>query len=220
MAANHAPHLSQLICAATPDPIEVEKATLREKFITASAALVAEAKCMLDDRDDLWEEKGKVFPLAKCSRELDVDMRIDVADGPVIAEVDEAYKWWGIKGQGTSAAVPVVMERMSHVEVLQPACKMIAESIDDGKPKAPKAGPSKWAHDNDNDNDIMEVVEGKTCRKDKAPVCGGFNGKTTADISQALGMVRAEAMAVHAANLHLQVRIEQLSEALAKLGVE
>ncbi|KAI6157171.1 hypothetical protein BKA82DRAFT_4346259 [Pisolithus tinctorius] len=85
--------------------------------------------------------------------------------------------------------------------------------------KAPKAGTSKWAHDDD-DNDVMEVVEGKTCGKGKAPVHGGFNDKTTLDILQALGMVRAEAVAVHAANLHLQVCVKQLSEALARLGVE
>ncbi|KIN99130.1 hypothetical protein M404DRAFT_30776 [Pisolithus tinctorius Marx 270] len=84
--------------------------------------------------------------------------------------------------------------------------------------KAPKAAPSKWAHDNDDDN--MEVV--KTCvhGKGKVPVHSGFDGKTTSDISQALGMVRAEAMAAHTANLRLQVRIKQLLEALAKLGIE
>ncbi|KAI6140979.1 hypothetical protein BKA82DRAFT_32705 [Pisolithus tinctorius] len=82
--------------------------------------------------------------------------------------------------------------------------------------KALKAGPSKWAHNDDN----MEVVETCTHGKGKAPVHGGLDGKTASDISQALGMVRAKAKAAHAANLRLQVRIEQLSEALAKLGVE
>ncbi|KIN96035.1 hypothetical protein M404DRAFT_33691 [Pisolithus tinctorius Marx 270] len=292
MSASCAPHLSQLICTATPNPIKVEKAALKAKFIAVAAALVAEAKCMLDDREDLWEEKGKVFPLVECGRELDVNTKIDMADGPVVAEVDEAYEWWvveeiawlkvdkdvqmeeeasqGVKGQGMSAAEPVVSVRMTHVEVPQLVCKQsqqaIAEGNDDDKPKitiplgsterqdmqqvmkmkqrceksnkgtgkkvqarasvaqltkALKAGPSKWAHDNDDDNDDdMEVVKTHAHGKGKALVHGRFDGKTALDISQALGMVRAEAMAVHAANLRLQVRIKQLVEALAKLGVE
>ncbi|KAI6148878.1 hypothetical protein BKA82DRAFT_22637 [Pisolithus tinctorius] len=144
-------------------------------------------------------------------------------------------------------------ERMSHVEVPQPARKRsqqtIAKSDDNGKPKgtlcfglsgktcdwcakmkqgceksskgsgkraqagasiaratkAPKAGTSKRAHD-DIVIIVVEVVEGRTCGKGKAPVHGGFDDKTATDISQALGMVRAEAMAAHAANLCLQVR--------------
>ncbi|KIO01181.1 hypothetical protein M404DRAFT_28909 [Pisolithus tinctorius Marx 270] len=316
MSASRAPRLSQLVRAATPDPIEAEKTALKAKFIAASTALVAEAKCMPDDREDLWEEKrvvalivaqGEVFPLVKRGRELDVDTKIDVADGPAVAEADEAYERWvseeiawlkvdkdvqmeeealqGAKGQGASAAEPVASVRMTHVEVPQPARKRsrqaVAEGDDDDKPKitippgavlhpvpcarcalkgmscigpsgktcdgcvkmkqrceksnkgtgkkaqagasvarstkAPKAGPSKRAHDDDDD---MEVVETHTRGKGKAPVRGGFDGKTASDISQALGMVRAEAVAAHAANLRLQVRIEQLSEALAKLGVE
>ncbi|KAI6003173.1 hypothetical protein F5J12DRAFT_783617 [Pisolithus orientalis] len=81
--------------------------------------------------------------------------------------------------------------------------------------KALKARPSKWAH-----NDDVEVVETHACGKGKAPVHGGFDGKTTLDILQALRMVRAKAVAVHAANLRLQVHIKQLLEALEKLGVE
>ncbi|KAI6143992.1 hypothetical protein BKA82DRAFT_32424 [Pisolithus tinctorius] len=316
MSASHAPCLSQLVCAATPDLIEAEKAALKVKFIAMSVALVAEAKCMPDNREDLWEEKvmwlqhwekrlGKVFPLVKCGRELNVNTKIDVADGPVVAEVDEAYEWWvaeeiaqlkvdkdvrmeeeasqGIEGQGASAAKPVASIRMTHVEVPQLACKRsrqaVTEGNDDDKLKitiplgsvlhvvpcaqcalkgmsctgpssktcdgcvkmkqrceksnkgtgkkvqagasAPKAGPSKQAHndDDDDDNDV-EVVETCACGKGKVPVHGGFDGKTASDISQALGMVRAEAVAVHAANLRLQVRIEQLLEALEKLGVE
>ncbi|KIN99091.1 hypothetical protein M404DRAFT_30706 [Pisolithus tinctorius Marx 270] len=324
MSASHAPRLSQLVCAATPDPAEVEKATLKARFATASAALVAEAKCLPDDKAELWEEKvmwmrrweektGEVYPIVERGWELDVDIKIDAVDGPAIAEADEAYERWSTEevaaaargggdedvrmeeevaqevgeGQGTSAAVPAAMERMSHMEVPQPARKRsrqtIAESDDNGKPKvtvppgqvlhavpcmrctikgtpcfgpsgkmcnwcvkmkqgckksskgsgkrpqagasiacatkAPKASTSKQAHDND-DNDVMEVVKGRTCGKGKAPVRGGFDDKTATDISQALGMVRAEAMAAHAANLHLQVHVEQLLEALARLGVE
>ncbi|KIO03828.1 hypothetical protein M404DRAFT_26804 [Pisolithus tinctorius Marx 270] len=322
MSASRAPRLSQLVCAATPDPIEAEKTALRAKFIAASAALVAEAKCMPDDREDLWEEKvmwlqrwekrsGEVFPLVERGRELNVDTKIDAADGLAVAEADEAYERWvseettqlkvdedvrmeeeasqGTEGQGASAAEPVASVRMTHVEVPQPARKRsrqaVAEGDDDDKPKitvppravlhpvpcarcalegmscigpsgktcdgcvkmkqrceksnkgtgkkaqagasvarstkAPKAGPSKRAHDDDDDDDDdVEVVETRARGKGKVPVRGGFDGKTASDISQALGMVRAEAVAAHAANLRLQVRIEQLSEALAKLGVE
>ncbi|KIO04275.1 hypothetical protein M404DRAFT_26465 [Pisolithus tinctorius Marx 270] len=325
MSANRAPHLSQLVRAVTPNPVEAEKATLKARFATASAALVAEAKCLLDDKPELWEEKvmwmcrweektGEVYPIVKRGWELDIDVKIDAADGPVIAEANKAYERWSVEevaaaahvggdedvqmeeevaqeageGLGTGATVPAVTERMSHVEVLQPACKqsrqMITESDNDGKhkvtvppgqvlhavpcahcsvkgtpcfrpsgktcdwcmkmkqgceksskgagkraqagasitrlTKAPKAGPSKWALDDDDDDDDVEVVETHAHSKGKAPVCGGLDGKTTSDISQALGMVRAEAVAAHAANLRLQVCIEQLLEALAKLGVE
>ncbi|KIN97493.1 hypothetical protein M404DRAFT_32226 [Pisolithus tinctorius Marx 270] len=172
MSASRAPRLSQLVCTATPDPIEAEKTALKAKFIAVSTALVAEAKCMPDDREDLWEEKvmwlrrwekrsGEVFPLVERGRELDVDTKIDTADGPAVAEVDEAYERWvseeiarlkvdedvrmeeealqGAEGQGASAAEPVVSIRMTHVEVPQPACKhsqqAVAEGDDDNKPK-------------------------------------------------------------------------------------
>ncbi|KAI6140978.1 hypothetical protein BKA82DRAFT_4362491 [Pisolithus tinctorius] len=135
-----------------------EKAALKAKFAAASAALVAEAKCMLDNREDLWEEKvmwlqcwekrlGEVFPLVERSRELNIDMKIDVADGLVVVEKDEAYEQWvaeeiawlkvdedvqmeeeasqGTEGQGASAAKPVVSIRMTHMEVPQPAHKIL-----------------------------------------------------------------------------------------------
>ncbi|KIO13194.1 hypothetical protein M404DRAFT_18673 [Pisolithus tinctorius Marx 270] len=196
MSANHAPCLSQLVHTATPDLVEAEKAALKVKFIAASVALVTKVKCMLDDREDLWEEKGKVLPLVEHGRELNIDMKIDMTDGPVVAEADEAYEQWvveeimwlkvdedmwmeeasqGVEGQGVSAALPVAMERMSHVEVPQLVHKQsrqaITEGNDDDKPKA-------------------------------------------------LRLVRAKVMAAHAANLHLQVCVKQLAEALAKLGVE
>ncbi|KAI6008818.1 hypothetical protein F5J12DRAFT_891977 [Pisolithus orientalis] len=62
----------------------------------ASMALVAEAKCMLDDRDDIWEEKktGEVVPIVECSRELNVDTKIDMADRPAIVDADGAYEQW------------------------------------------------------------------------------------------------------------------------------
>ncbi|KIN96109.1 hypothetical protein M404DRAFT_33590 [Pisolithus tinctorius Marx 270] len=85
--------------------------------------------------------------------------------------------------------------------------------------KAPKAGPSKRAHDDD-DDDIVEVVESRTRGKGKAPVRGGLDGKATPALSRVLTMVRAEAAASHAATMHLQVRIDQLTEALEELGIE
>ncbi|KIN94712.1 hypothetical protein M404DRAFT_34758 [Pisolithus tinctorius Marx 270] len=105
MSASCAPRLSQLIHAATPDPIKVEKATLREKFIATSMALVAEAKCLLDDKEELWEEKvmwmcrweqrmGEVFPLIKHGQELGINTKIGTVDGPAMTEADKAYKRW------------------------------------------------------------------------------------------------------------------------------
>ncbi|KIO04902.1 hypothetical protein M404DRAFT_25986 [Pisolithus tinctorius Marx 270] len=105
MSAGRAPHLSQLVCAATPDPIKAEKTLLREKFVAASAALVTEAKCLPDDKEELWEEKvmwmrrweqrtGEVFPLVERGRALGIDTKIDAADGPAVVEADEAYERW------------------------------------------------------------------------------------------------------------------------------
>ncbi|KIN99487.1 hypothetical protein M404DRAFT_30357 [Pisolithus tinctorius Marx 270] len=102
MSANHLPHLSQLICMATPDPIKVEKATLKEKFIAVSAAMVAKAKCLLDDKEELqeewvmwmhwWEEKtAEVFPIIKCRWEL---TKVAVVDGPTVAKANEVYEKW------------------------------------------------------------------------------------------------------------------------------
>ncbi|KIO14603.1 hypothetical protein M404DRAFT_17484 [Pisolithus tinctorius Marx 270] len=148
MSANCAPHLSQLVCTATPNPVEAEKATLKARFVTASAALVAEAKCLPDNKPELWEEKGEVYPIIECRQELDVDVKIDMADGPAIAEADEAYERWSTEevavavhvggdedvqmeeevvqeageGLGTGATMLAATERMSHVEVPQPAC--------------------------------------------------------------------------------------------------
>ncbi|KIN99724.1 hypothetical protein M404DRAFT_30171 [Pisolithus tinctorius Marx 270] len=81
-----------------------------------------------------------------------------------------------------------------------------------------KAGPSKKAAAKDKED--IEIVE--TCRhsKGKVPARGGVDKSTAMALSQALTLVRAEAIAAHAANLCLQVCIKQLLEALAKLGVE
>ncbi|KIN95849.1 hypothetical protein M404DRAFT_33814 [Pisolithus tinctorius Marx 270] len=80
-------------------------------------------------------------------------------------------------------------------------------------------GPSKWAHDDD-DDDIVEVVESRTHGKGKTSGRSAVSNKTATDLSQALATVRAEAVAAHAANLQLQVRIEQLAEALAEHGIK
>ncbi|KIO11754.1 hypothetical protein M404DRAFT_20380 [Pisolithus tinctorius Marx 270] len=170
MSANCAPHLSQLICMATPDPIEAEKTALKAKFIVASAALVAEARCLPDDKEELWEEKvmwmcqweertGEVYPIIECGQELGINTKIDAADGPTIAEANEAYERWvaeeiahrkadedvqmgeeAVSEQGASVTVLVVTAKMSHVEVVaQPVRKRsqqtIAESKDKGEPK-------------------------------------------------------------------------------------
>ncbi|KAI5987918.1 hypothetical protein F5J12DRAFT_898417 [Pisolithus orientalis] len=97
MATNCVPHLSQLVHVATPDPTKVEKATLKERCVAAAMALVAEAKCLLDDKEQLqeewviwmcwWEER-------MCRWELGVDTRINVMDRPAVAEANKAYEKW------------------------------------------------------------------------------------------------------------------------------
>ncbi|KIO11958.1 hypothetical protein M404DRAFT_19769 [Pisolithus tinctorius Marx 270] len=228
-----------------------------------------------------------------------------------VAEADEAYEKWVaeeiarartdedmrmeeeasqvVEEQGASLVVPVVTEKMSHVEVVsRPVRKRsqqtIAESEDEEEPKivvppslilhkvpcahctvkntactgpvgrtcnscarmkqgceksmkaagkkaqagasvarsskAAKAGPSKRAADNDNNNDEVEVAESHTRAKGKAPVHGRLDPKVTADLSQSLRLLRVEAAESHAAYLRLQVRVDQLTEALEKIGVE
>ncbi|KIN96996.1 hypothetical protein M404DRAFT_32730 [Pisolithus tinctorius Marx 270] len=162
MSANRAPCLSQLVHTATPNPIEAEKTALKVKFIVASVALVAEARCLPDDKEELWEEKGEVYPIIERGQELGIDTKIDAADGPAIAEADEAYERWVAKEiacrkadedmrmgeeavqavgeQGVSVVVPVVTEKMLHVKVVawlvrKRSQQTIAESEDKGKPK-------------------------------------------------------------------------------------
>ncbi|KIO03279.1 hypothetical protein M404DRAFT_27249 [Pisolithus tinctorius Marx 270] len=287
MSANCAPRLSQLIHALTPDPTEAEKAALREQIVAVSAGLIAEAKCVPDDREDMWEEKMIWLRRWEEKMMLGVSMWVDAADAPVLAEADDVYKWWTVEEaearakaeqdvqMGEETAEGVGDEgtgvKMSHVEVPQPAHKhlrqTIAESENEAGPrvtippgsvlhkvpcarcsvknmgcekekstkatgkqvqagasivqssKAPKAGPSKRAHDDD-DDDIMEVVKSRTRRKGKTSGCSMVSNKTTTDLSQALAMVRAEAVAAHAANLRLQVHIEQLAEVLAEHGIK
>ncbi|KIO08872.1 hypothetical protein M404DRAFT_22687 [Pisolithus tinctorius Marx 270] len=67
--------------------------------------------------------------------------------------------------------------------------------------KAPKASLSKQGHNGNDDDDIMEVVESRAH-------------------SKALTMVRAEAAALHAATMRLQVHVNQLMEVLKELGIE
>ncbi|KAI5997642.1 hypothetical protein F5J12DRAFT_895771 [Pisolithus orientalis] len=147
MSANHAPQLSQLVHAATPNLIEAEKATLKVRFVAASAALVTEARCLPDDKEELWEEKVIIDHL----------LGGNTADGPAMAEANKAYKrwvaeeiaqgkadkdmWMGeeasqvISEQGVNVEVPAATAKMLHVEVTQPAWKhsqqMITESKDE-----------------------------------------------------------------------------------------
>ncbi|KIO12260.1 hypothetical protein M404DRAFT_20084 [Pisolithus tinctorius Marx 270] len=87
--------------------------------------------------------------------------------------------------------------------------------------KAAKAGSSKWAAaKDDNDNDKVKVVESHMCGKGKAPVHNQLDAKVVADLSQLLRLLRAKAMESQAAYLCLQVHIDQLAEALEKIGVE
>ncbi|KIO11725.1 hypothetical protein M404DRAFT_20339 [Pisolithus tinctorius Marx 270] len=314
MSANHAPHLSQLICTATPDPIEVEKTALKVKFVVASTALVAEARCILDDKEELWEEKvmwmcqweertGEVYPIVECGQELGIDTKIDAADGPAITEANEAYERWvaeeiargkvdkdmrmgeetaqAVSEQGASVTVPVVTEKMSHVEVVaQPVRKTVAESEDEDELKivvlpgsilhkvpcahclvrnaactgpagrmcngcmwmkqrckkstkatgkraqagtsvtqasrSTKASPSKRAIDDDE----VEVVKSHTCAKGKAPVHSQLDTKVMADLLQSLRLLCAKATESQATYLCLQVHVNQLAEALEKIGVE
>ncbi|KIN93134.1 hypothetical protein M404DRAFT_36370 [Pisolithus tinctorius Marx 270] len=319
MSANHAPRLSQLVRAATPDPIEAEKTTLKARFVVASAALVAEARCLPDDKEELWEEKvtwmrrweertGEVYPIVERGQELGIDTKIDAADGPAIAEADEAYERWvaeeivrgkanedvrmgeetvqAVGEQDASVAVLAVTEKMSHVKVVaRPVRKrsrqMVVESEVEDEPKivvpsgsilhkvpcarclvrnaactgpvghtcngctrmkqrcekstkaagkraqastsvtqasrSTKAGPSKRAIDDDNK---VEVVESHTRAKGKAPVRSRLDTKVAADLSQSLRLLCAEAAESQAAYLRLQVRVDQLAEALEKIGVE
>ncbi|KAI6008926.1 hypothetical protein F5J12DRAFT_892070 [Pisolithus orientalis] len=96
MSANHLPRLSQLISSL------------------ASAALVAKARCLLDDKEELWEEKvtwmhlweqrtGEVHPLVKCGQVLGVDTRIDATDGPILAEANKAYEKWSVEETAAAA---------------------------------------------------------------------------------------------------------------------
>ncbi|KIO12980.1 hypothetical protein M404DRAFT_19660 [Pisolithus tinctorius Marx 270] len=323
MSAGHAPRLSQLIRVATPDPIKAEKTALKARFIIASVALVAEARCLPDDKEELWEEKvmwmrrweertGEVYPIVEHGQELGIDTKIDAADGPAITEADEAYKRWvaeeiahgkadedmwmgeetaqAVSKQDASVAVPAATEKMSHVEVVawlvrKQSRQTVTESEVEDEPKiiippssilhkvpctcclvrnavctgpvgctcngcawmkqrcekstkamgkraqagasvaqasrSVKAGPSKRAvDDNDDNDDKVEVVESHTRVKGKAPVHSRLDAKVTANLSQSLRLLCAEAVESQAAYLHLQVRIDQLAEALEKIGVE
>ncbi|KAI6015153.1 hypothetical protein F5J12DRAFT_890512 [Pisolithus orientalis] len=188
MSANCAPRLSQLICAATPDLVDVEKAALKARFVAASAALVAEAKCLLDDKEELWEEKvmwmhrweqktGEVFPLVEHGSN-----REDVAhQGGVLASLEESKDEDELK---------IVVPPGS---ILHKGCKKLTKAT--GKKvqagtsvtqssKAAKAGLSKRAADDDNDE--VEVVKGHSHMKGKAPVQGGLDSKVAANLLQFL----------------------------------
>ncbi|KAI5997660.1 hypothetical protein F5J12DRAFT_895806 [Pisolithus orientalis] len=154
MSANHAPHLSQLVHAPTPDPVEAERASLREQLVAASAGLMAEAKCAPDDWEDMQEEKATW--LSHWEEKTVVLMPlVNAEDAPMLAEANDLYEWWATEEakahvkaeQDIQMGEETVVElgedgavKMSHVEVLQPAHKWswqtIAES--DEEPTWPK----------------------------------------------------------------------------------
>ncbi|KIN93727.1 hypothetical protein M404DRAFT_35811 [Pisolithus tinctorius Marx 270] len=86
--------------------------------------------------------------------------------------------------------------------------------------KTAKASSSKRVVDDDEDDNKVKVVESHTCAKGKVPVRSRLDAKVAADLSQLLRLLRAEAVELQAAYLRLQVRIDQLTEALEKIGVE
>ncbi|KIO09546.1 hypothetical protein M404DRAFT_22047 [Pisolithus tinctorius Marx 270] len=235
MSANHAPRLSQPIHASTPDPAEAEKASLREQLVAASAGLVAEAKCVPDDWEDMqeektiwlrcWEEKMVVLmPLVEQGKMLGVSMQVDAEDAPALAEANDLYEQWTMEEAEacTKAEQDVQMGEEAVVELGDDGTT-VTESDDEEQPKAVKASPSKQTNgddDDDDDDDIVEVVETHGHGKGKVPVHGGVSGKAVTELLQALGMVRAKVVAAHAVNLHLQVHIKQLAEALAEHGIE
>ncbi|KAI5987139.1 hypothetical protein F5J12DRAFT_787127 [Pisolithus orientalis] len=151
MSANHLPRLSQLIHMATPDLVEVEKAMLREQFVTASTALVTEARCLLDDKEELWEEKvlwmhwwekrtGEGYPIVEHGQALGVNMRINAVDGPIMAEADEAYKRWATEEVamavhgGVDKDVQMGGEAMQEVGPVQKwSWQMVMESKDEAE---------------------------------------------------------------------------------------
>ncbi|KIO01718.1 hypothetical protein M404DRAFT_28451 [Pisolithus tinctorius Marx 270] len=99
------------------------------------------------------------MPLVKHGKELGVTVRVDTADTPILAKVDDVYEWWTAEeakacvraeqdvqmgdenmqetgGPGASITVPAVTEKMSHIEVVAWLVqKTVAESEDEDKPK-------------------------------------------------------------------------------------
>ncbi|KIO03225.1 hypothetical protein M404DRAFT_27215 [Pisolithus tinctorius Marx 270] len=163
MSANRAPRLSQLVRMPTPDPVEAEKASLREQLAAVSAGLVAEVKCAPDDREDMWEEKmtwlrhweektAVLMPLVERGKALRVSVRVDAEDAPALAEADDWYKRWTVEEaearakaeqdvqMGEETAVEVGNEgagvKMSHVEVPQLARKRSRQTVVESEDEA------------------------------------------------------------------------------------
>ncbi|KIN98408.1 hypothetical protein M404DRAFT_31414 [Pisolithus tinctorius Marx 270] len=219
MSANHAPQLSQLIHVPTLDPAEAERVSLREQLVAASAGLVAEAKCVPDDQEDMWEEKTmwlrrweEKTPACKQSQqtiaESDKEPTQSKIHIPAMGMITHKEPWMqcalkrisctGMLGKTCNACTKIKQgcEKSSKAAGKKAqAGASVARST-----KAPKAGPSKWDHDSDDDN-IMEVVKSRAC-------------------GNVLTMVRAKAMASHAATMCLQVCVDQLTEVLEELGIE
>ncbi|KAI5987922.1 hypothetical protein F5J12DRAFT_786992 [Pisolithus orientalis] len=240
MSANHAPQLSQLICMSTPDPVEAEKASLREQLTAVSAGLVAKAKCMPDDQEDMQEEK--MMWLRHWEEKM--QWTVEEVEACAKAEQDVQMGEETMVELGNDGAV-----KMSHVEVLQPACKAsqhghcpwqtVAESDKEPawlKIHIPAMGtvthkePCMWCtlkgvsctgtlgktcnacarikQGCEKSSKVagkkVQVVESRAHGKGKAPVYGGLDDKTAMALSRALTIVRAKAMASHAATMHLR----------------
>ncbi|KAI6008823.1 hypothetical protein F5J12DRAFT_891979 [Pisolithus orientalis] len=86
--------------------------------------------------------------------------------------------------------------------------------------KASKASPSKRVIDDDDNDNKVKVVKSQMHAKGKGPVRGGLDSKVTANLLQSLRLLHTEATASQATYLQLQVHINQLTEALEKIGVE
>ncbi|KAI5994118.1 hypothetical protein F5J12DRAFT_785898 [Pisolithus orientalis] len=113
MSANHLPCPSQLVHMATPDPIEAEKATLKEKFIAVSTALVTEARGAVRGMGDV-DAQVTVFPIIKHGQELGVNTKV-----AAVAEANEAYERWAAEEVAVAAHGGADEDMQMGEEVLQ-----------------------------------------------------------------------------------------------------
>ncbi|KAI6003473.1 hypothetical protein F5J12DRAFT_893661 [Pisolithus orientalis] len=114
------------------------------------------------DSGELFKE-AMLMPLVERGKELGVMVRVDAAEVPILAEVDDVYEQWMVeeaevcaraeqdvqmgdenaqetRGLGASVAVPAATEKMSHVEVVshlvwKQSQQTVAESKDEDEPK-------------------------------------------------------------------------------------
>ncbi|KIO02195.1 hypothetical protein M404DRAFT_28105 [Pisolithus tinctorius Marx 270] len=206
----------------------------RGKALGVSVRVDAEDAPVLAEADDWYERWTAEEAEARAKAEQDVQMgeetAVDVGNegaGVKMSHVEvpqlaRKHSWQTVAESEDEAGRKVVIPPGSVLHKV-PDARSRRRPWESGRRPAhqlaPKAGLSKWAHDDD-DDDIVEVVESRTHGKGKALVRGGLDGKAATALSRALTMVRAEAAASHAATMRLQVRIDQLTEALKELGIE